>query len=120
MKNNKTLAYQPILDRGNIRHKAAMTGARVVMADRWFPSSKTCSDCGHVQTGLTLSDREWSCVECGVIHDRDRNAAINLMNFAASSAVTACGEEGADVSPRTVVKPASVKQEPEREAFAYV
>jgi hypothetical protein len=43
-----------------------------------------------------------------------------LMNFAASSAVTACGEAGADVSPRTVVKPASVKQEPEREAFAYV
>jgi hypothetical protein len=42
------------------------------------------------------------------------------MNFAASSAVTACREEGADVSPRTVVKPASVKQEPEREAFAYV
>jgi len=56
-----------------------MTGARVVMADRWFASSKTCSDCGHVHTGLTLSDREWSCVECGVIHDRDRNAAINLM-----------------------------------------
>jgi len=43
-----------------------------------------------------------------------------LMNFAASSAVTACEEEGADVSPRTAVKPASVKQEREREAFAYV
>src|SRR5215470_13444016 len=67
-----------------LAYKAAMTGARVVMADRWFPSSKTCSACGHVHTGLTLSDREWSCVECGVIHDRDRNAAINLMNFAAS------------------------------------
>src|SRR5262252_2574355 len=103
-----------------LAYKAAMTGARVVRADRWFASSKTCSACGHVHTGLTLSDREWSCVECGVIHDRDRNAAINLMNFAASSAVTACGEEGADVSPRTAVKPASVKQEPEREAFAYV
>ena len=103
-----------------LAYKAAMAGARVVMADRWFASSKTCSDCGHVQTGLTLSDREWSCVECGAIHDRDRNAAINLMNFAASSAVTACGEEGADVSPRIAVKPASVKQEPEREAFAYV
>jgi putative transposase len=103
-----------------LAYKAAMTGARVVMADRWFASSKTCSACGHVHTGLTLSDREWSCVACGVIHDRDRNAAINLMHFAASSAVTACGGEGADVSPRTAVKPASVKQEPEREAFAYV
>jgi hypothetical protein len=35
-------------------------------------------DCGHVHIGLTLSDREWSCVECGVIHDRDRNAVINF------------------------------------------
>src|SRR5262245_13295173 len=70
-----------------LAYKAAMTGARVVMADRWFASSKTCSACGHVHTGLTLSDREWSCVACGVIHDRDRNAAINLMHFAASSAV---------------------------------
>jgi putative transposase len=62
-------------------YKAAMSGARVVAADRWFPSSKMCSDCGHLQTGLTLSDRDWSCDECGVIHDRDRNAAINLMRF---------------------------------------
>ena len=74
----------------------------------------------NIRNDVMHSDREWSCVECGVIHDRDRNAAINLMHFAASSAVTACGEEGADVSSRTAVKPASVKQEPEREAFAYV
>ena len=94
-----------------LTYKAAMTGASIVVADRWFPSSKTCSDCGHVHAGLTLSDREWVCEECGVIHDRDRNAAINLMKFAASSAVTACGEEGSDVGPVAAVKPASAKQE---------
>ena len=103
-----------------LAYKAEMTGARIIIADRWFPSSKTCSDCGHVHTGLTLSDREWSCDDCGVIHDRDRNAATNLMRFAASSAVTACGEEGSDVRLWTGVKPDSVKQEPEGEAFAYV
>jgi putative transposase len=94
-----------------LTYKAAMTGASIVVADRWFPSSKTCADCGHVHAGLTLSDREWVCEECGVIHDRDRNAAINLMKFAASSAVTACGEEGSDVGPVAAVKPASAKQE---------
>jgi putative transposase len=111
-----------------LTYKAALHGTRVVMVDRWFPSSKTCSDCGHVRAGLTLSEREWSCDACGVIHDRDRNAAINLKNFAANlcgdtaefSAVTACGDEGSDVGPATAVKPASVKQEPEPEAFAYV
>jgi putative transposase len=83
-----------------LTYKAAMHGTRVVRVDRWFPSSKTCCDCGHVHAGLTLSEREWSCDACGVIHDRDRNAAINLKNFAAGlcgdtaefSAVTACGE----------------------------
>jgi hypothetical protein len=64
---------------------------------------------------------------CGVIHDRDPNAAINLVKFAARScgdarelrAVTACGEEGADGSPVTAVKPASVKQDPRRDMFAH-
>ena len=103
-----------------INYKAAMSDASIMVADRWFPSSKTCSDCGHVHAGLTLSDREWSCEQCGVIHDRDRNAAINLMKFAASSAVIACGEDGSDVGPVAAVKPASVKQELRHEAFAYV
>src|ERR1700736_413159 len=94
-----------------LTYKAAMTGASIVVADRWFPSSKTCSDCGYVHAGLTLSDREWVCEECGVIHDRDRNAAINLMKFAASSAVTVCGEEASDVGPVAAVNPASANQE---------
>src|SRR5262245_65946740 len=86
-----------------LAYKAAMTGARVVMADRWFASSKTCSACGHAHTGLTLSDREWSCVACRHIHDRDRNAAINLIHFAATSARTACRGGAAGGSARTPV-----------------
>jgi putative transposase len=115
-----------------LTYKAAKTGARVVVADRWFPSSKMCSECGHIHAGLKLADREWSCDNCGVVHERDHNSAINLRSVAESSlaaanlseqsdsSVTACGEEGADVSFRPGVKPASVKQESEREAFAYV
>ena len=111
-----------------LTYKAIMHGSRVVMADRWFPSSKKCSHCGHLHADLKLSDREWRCEACGVIHDRDRNGAINLKNFAAGlcgdtaelQAVTACGGEGADVGPAAAVKPASVKQEPEHETFVYV
>jgi putative transposase len=101
-----------------LAYKAEMSGARVVVADRWFPSSKMCSHCGQINTGLKLCDRHWRCDKCGVVHNRDRNSAINLMIFAASSAVTACGEEGSDGGSRTAAKPASVKQESKREINA--
>jgi IS605 OrfB family transposase len=77
--------------RRQAEYKAAMHGVRIVVADQWYPPSRTCSDCGHIHTGLALSDRQWTCDGRGVIHDRDRNAAINLRNRAASSAATACG-----------------------------
>ena len=54
-------------------------GKTVVKIDRWFPSSKTCSDCGHIVEKLPLSVREWSCPECGTLHDRDANAAANIL-----------------------------------------
>jgi len=73
-----------------LEYKIEWTGGIVVKADRWYPSSKTCSDCGTVVNDLPLSVREWSCAECGIVHDRDVNAAINLKNMAASFAVTAC------------------------------
>lgn len=98
--------------RRQLDYKAPMNGSRVVVADRWFPSSKTCSNCGHVHTGLALSDREWTCEACGVIHDREENAAINLAIFAASSAVKACGAEGSGLGLAVKVNPAAVKQEP--------
>lgn len=97
--------------RRQLEYKAAMRGGQVVVADRWFASSKTCSDCGYRLDGLPLSVREWTCPACGANHDRDMNAAVNLKNMAVSSTVTACGEEGSGRRRKTAVKPASVKQE---------
>jgi putative transposase len=97
--------------RRQLKYKAAMRGGQVVMADRFYPSSKTCSGCGHKLEELPLSVREWTCPGCGTIHDRDVNAAINLKNMAVSSTVPACGEEGAGHCRKTAAKPASVKQE---------
>ena len=62
-----------------IEEKAERYGKTVVKIDRWFPSSKTCSDCGHIVEKLPLSVREWACPECGTIHDRDANAAANIL-----------------------------------------
>jgi len=93
-----------------------MCGSRVVVAGRWHPSSKTCADCGVVLEALPLSVREWDCPDCGAHHDRDVNAAKNLMKIAVSSTVTACGEEGSGLGLVAKVKPASMKQESNIEA----
>ena len=78
--------------RRQIEYKAKWRGVDVVIADRWFPSSKLCGACGVVKEKLSLSERFWTC-GCGVRHDRDINAANNLKNLAANRAVSACGEE---------------------------
>lgn len=59
-------------------YKAQMWRKTVVIADRWYPSSKTCSHCGEKNKKLDLSDRDWECEHCHTIHDRDANAAMNL------------------------------------------
>ena len=97
--------------RRQLNYKAAQRGGVVVVADRWYPSSKTCSACGHRLETLPLAVREWICPVCGVNHDRDVNAAINLMNLAVSSTVSACGEDGSGLERKLKTKPASVKQE---------
>ena len=91
--------------------KAVQRGGMIFVADRWYPSSKTCSDCGHTLETLPLAVREWACPACGSIHDRDVNAAINLKNLAVSSTVSACGEEGAGLGRKLKTKPASAKRE---------
>ena len=72
--------------RRQLEYKAERRGGMVVVADRWFPSSKTCSACGSVQQDMPLSVRQWVCPDCGARHDRDVNAAVNLKNMAVSSA----------------------------------
>jgi putative transposase len=129
MVKNRHLA-RSIMDMGffefrrQLEYKAAMRGGQVVVADRFFASSKTCSACGHKPDDLPLSVRRWTCPDCGVVHDRDVNAAINLKKVAESSAggcqpfqrqadcsATACGEEGAGLGRKLKTKPASMKQE---------
>jgi putative transposase len=73
-----------------LQYKAAWYGRTVVAIDKWYPSSKRCYNCGHILESLSLDVRSWSCPECGVEHDRDINAALNIK--AAGLAVFACGE----------------------------
>jgi len=96
--------------RRQLSYKADMRGGQIIVADRWFASSKTCSSCGHKLDILPLSVRQWTCPACGAIHDRDVNAAQNLKYLAVSSTVSVCGEEGSGLVRKTQVKPASVKQ----------
>lgn len=72
-----------------LEYKAQWYGRTVEKIGRFYPSSKTCSACGHVLPELSLGTREWACPECGVLHDRDVNAAQNIL--AARSAVAARG-----------------------------
>jgi putative transposase len=83
--------------RRQLAYKCQRYGRRLVVIDRWYPSSKTCSACGHRLAGLSLSTRQWTCPSCGARHDRDINAAQNIL--AAGLAVArgspggACGAE---------------------------
>lgn len=72
-----------------LEYKCQWYGRTLVKIDRWFPSSKRCGHCGHVVDKMPLSVREWECPECGTRHDRDINAARNIL--AAGSAVIVCG-----------------------------
>ena len=96
--------------RRQLDYKAAFRGGLVIIASRWFASSKICSCCGNKLDDLPLSVRQWICPACNMQHDRDVNAAINLKNLAVSSTVTVCGEEGSGFNRKIKVKPASVKQ----------
>jgi len=73
-----------------LTYKAAWYGRSLVAIDRWYPSSKRCSACGHMLDALTLDIREWTCPACGTQHDRDVNAARNIL--AVGLTVAACGE----------------------------
>jgi len=84
-----------------LEYKAEWYGRTIVKIDKWYPSSKRCFDCGHLLDSLTLDVRSWACPECGVVHDRDINAAKNIL--AAGLAVAACGE---------AVRPGAVKTKP--------
>ena len=101
MKKNRKLA-KSIGDAGwaefvrQLEYKAKWYGRELVKIDRWYPSSKRCSDCGHTVEKMPLKVRHWTCPECGANHDRDINAARNIL--AAGLAVSARGEAVSPVS----------------------
>jgi putative transposase len=74
-----------------LAYKAAWYGRTLVKIDKWYPSSKRCFDCGHVLDSLPLDIRVWTCPECGVVHDRDLNAARNI-HAVGLTVFEACGE----------------------------
>ena len=73
-----------------LEYKAAWYGRTLVKIDRWYPSSKRCSACGHILDALSLDIRHWTCPVCGIVHDRDVNAAQNIL--AVGLTVSAYGE----------------------------
>ena len=66
-----------------MKYKCEWNGIEFIQVSRFYPSSKTCSNCGCIKHDLKLSDRTYSCSECGFVIDRDLNAAINLMKYSA-------------------------------------
>jgi putative transposase len=102
MQKNRSLS-KSISDAGwseftrQLEYKARWYGRAVIGIDRWYPSSKRCSDCGHTVAKMALKVRAWTCPECGSIHDRDINAARNVL--AAGLAVSAHGES---ISPMSL------------------
>jgi len=97
--------------RRQLTYKVAREGGTLVVAPRFYPSSKTCAACQYKLAELPLAVREWTCPSCEVSHDRDHNAALNLKCLAGSSPVSACGDLSAGHRPLVMVKLASVKQE---------
>lgn len=75
-----------------LEYKCRWYGVNLIKIDRFAPSSKTCGKCGHIYKGLKLSERSWTCPECGTHHDRDFNAACNIKDFGLKALPTERGK----------------------------
>lgn len=89
-----------------LKYKAEWNDKEVIVIDRFYPSSKTCSYCDHVKESLSLNERAWTCSKCNTIHDRDVNASKNILRraLAIQSAGTVDNRNGAKVRPKVVSK----------------
>ncbi|PPT08068.1 Mobile element protein [Geitlerinema sp. FC II] len=134
MRENQTLVVEDLSVKGMVRnhklakhisdcawgelvnqldYKCQWYGRTLVKVDRWFPSSKLCSSCGHKADSMPLNVREWTCPKCGTVHDRDINAAKNLL--AVGHTVTARTSHGGELgSPPVSSCGASVRLEGHR------
>jgi len=98
-----------------IEYKCERYGRHLIVIDRWYPSSKTCSACGHLLAEMSLRTRTWQCPSCGTRHDRDVNAAKNILAAGLAVARGNPGDAcGADVRHSGIPRVQSaVKQEPQ-------
>ena len=78
--------------RRQLEYKCLWYGKKLIIADRFFASSRTCHECGWHNEGLSLRDREWECPICHTRHDRDRNASYNLKSFGLKTLAGDAGE----------------------------
>ena len=101
--------------RRQLAYKTVWYGSRLVVADRFFASSKLCSGCGLKNNSLTLSEREWICGGCGVVHDRDENAAKNLVRLATDPTDSSSGSHAhGEVHAGPVSTPVKTGRHPRR------
>lgn len=100
-----------------LEYKCQWYGVNLIKIDRFSPSSKTCGKCGHIYKGLKLSERSWTCPECGTHHDRDYNAACNIKEFGLKALPTERGKvkpvdcPTVDDRPRVLKSRGRMKQE---------
>lgn len=102
------------LFRSQMEYKAKRFGTRLVIADRWYPSSRLCSICGWKNGALALNDREWRCPQCGTYHHRDYNAALNLKRLATVTALPVASPTGNGGAASGMVPVAAGKVTPVR------
>ncbi len=103
--------------RRQIEYKARWYGKNVRVIGRWEASSKTCSCCGHVYRSLALSERQWTCAQCGTTHDRDVNAARNIRTMAFRDQNTSSTPQGGEVNYRQACRKATPVEQPVRAAL---
>jgi putative transposase len=97
--------------RRQLEYKSQQSGAKLIIANRWYASSKICSNCQIKIDDLPLSIREWTCTSCLTHHDRDINAAKNLEHLAVSSTVSACGASSDGAIASVIASHGALKQE---------
>ena len=101
LKNHKLVQAVGDSNFGEIRrqltYKSELYGTHLIVIDRFYPSSKTCSACGYIKAELSLSERAYTCASCGLVLDRDVNAAVNLLNEALRTTVSSTGSHACGV-----------------------
>ena len=92
--------------RNDMQHKVSSKLVKVIVIDRFYPSSKTCSCCDNVKETLSLDERTWTCSKCNTLHDRDVNASKNILRRALAIQSSGIDDyrNGAKVSPKVVYK----------------